>query len=201
MSGELDLRRRGLVSRALSKAVVSPDRRGKVTARRPFLAERDHGIHNDLARQTGAVVFSSSTSAEASYEMDSLGGGVFTVALENGLSRASLLSDRDGMTSFPELARYVSEAVATVTHGEQHPVVDHDNPLADIWLPRAPGFAVRDFGYGRACSSRRLRVRHGRSARSGRRPRGARHWCRRPPRRAKTEKTQHRPMSTALRCR
>jgi uncharacterized caspase-like protein len=93
---------------------------------RSYLALRERYIYNDLQRRTGAIVFSSSTGSEFSYEMSDLENGVFTHAIVRAL-RGDGDANGDGRVSTEELRTFVSGDVATRTSGMQHPVVDRDN--------------------------------------------------------------------------
>lgn len=104
-------------------AALSPRSSGRKA--RPYLYQRGRFIYRDLTRASGAVVFSSSTGGELSYESAAKANGFFTEALLEELSAAP---------SFHTLRQRVRDSVAQWTSGRQHPVVDRDNPLADIRL-------------------------------------------------------------------
>ena len=138
--GELEVRHvteanaRGLIPRTarnLRPAAPPPPRR-------PFLLERDRYIYNDLARRTGAVVYSSSLGSELSYERSDLRNGVFTNVLLRALTSPAADRDNDHLVSMDELRAFVSPAVAGITGDLQHPTIDRDNADAAIALPISP---------------------------------------------------------------
>jgi outer membrane protein assembly factor BamB len=115
--------------------------------RRSFLVDRDRFIEDDLARRSGAIVFSSSAGAERSYELRSLRNGVFTKSILRALLSPAADADHDGMVSVRELRAFVSAAVPPLTDGRQHPTVDRDNLQIDFAFPivkSAKGVAVLD---------------------------------------------------------
>lgn len=95
--------------------------------RRPWLAARDRYVDNDLARRTGAIVFSSSRGGELSYERDAEQNGFFTEELLAALGSRETDTDGDGAIGTDELRERVSRGVATRSGGLQHPTVDRDN--------------------------------------------------------------------------
>ena len=94
---------------------------------RPWLLERDRYIYQDLAKRTGAIVFSSSKGGEYSYESKKLQNGLFTEAILEGLSQKAADENKDDIISTDELRKYVSQDVATLSGDLQHPTVDRDN--------------------------------------------------------------------------
>ena len=123
---------------------------------RPYLLDRERFIYNDLARRTGAVVFSSSRGDEYSYEMDSLQNGAFTHAIKQALTTPVADVDHDGVVSLDELRDYVRGAVAGLTGDHQHPTIDRDNPNVRIGLPVSAGLAFPSLSrqpHGCGCSA------------------------------------------------
>ena len=115
--------------------------------RRSFVVDRDRFIEDDLARRSGAIVFSSSSGSERSFELRSLRNGAFTKAILRGLLSDAADADHDGMVSVRELRAYVSATVPQLTDGRQHPTVDRDNVQIDFAFPivkSAKGVAVLD---------------------------------------------------------
>lgn len=109
---------------------------------RPFLFDRERFIYYDLLRRSGAIVFSSSTGAEISYEQEELQNGVFTEELLRALTSPAADANGDQQLSMAELRGFVTRAVAERTGGLQHPVVDRDNPEANLALPLMPASAL-----------------------------------------------------------
>jgi WD40 repeat protein len=108
---------------------------------RAWLLERDRFIYQDLVRRTGAVVFASSRGSEFSYESSELQNGLFTSALLEGLFQSAADENRDGVVAREELRRYLSQKVASLSKGLQHPTVDRDNPLMNLEF--RPGTALK----------------------------------------------------------
>jgi WD40 repeat protein/uncharacterized caspase-like protein len=125
---------RGLAARAL-KRIGGAQAAPAGGPPRPYLWQRDRFIYGDLARRSGAVVFSSSRGGELSYERADLQHGVFTFAVLESLQKGLADSDGDGQVSTDELRRFVSRRVAEETDGRQNPTVDRDNPYARFGLP------------------------------------------------------------------
>ncbi|HRY54771.1 MAG TPA: caspase family protein [Spirochaetia bacterium] len=106
------------------------------------LADRDRFIWNDLARRSGAVVFSACRADEASYESDAWKQGAFTSAILEAFASKAADRDGDGSLSADELRAYVSAAVprklrSLDPRARQHPVVDRDNLYASFSFPAA----------------------------------------------------------------
>ena len=74
-------------------------------------------IYNDLARRSGAVVFSSSRGSEVSLEDDSIRNGYFTEATIEALVTGRADTNHDGDVSTDELRRFVVARVASMTGG------------------------------------------------------------------------------------
>ena len=129
-------RTRGLVL-SESPAILRTARPGPATS-----FERDRFIDNDLVRRTGAIVLSSSTGNEASFEFDSMKNGVFTHVLLQALSDSAADTDRNGQISSGELRSFVTKGVAKRTDDLQHPRTDRDNLAISISLPLLAGMTV-----------------------------------------------------------
>ncbi len=95
-------------------------------------------IYNDLARRSGAVVFSSSRGSEVSLEDESIRNGYFTEATIEALVTDRADADHDGDVSTDELRRFVAARVASMTGGKQNPIVDRDNLSIRFGLPLVP---------------------------------------------------------------
>jgi WD40 repeat protein len=95
--------------------------------KRVFLYERDRYIYNDLARRTGAIIFSSSHAGEMSLESSKIQNGLFTHEVVEALGSEEADLNRDGRISIDELEAFVSLKVALMTGGFQRPTVDRDN--------------------------------------------------------------------------
>jgi hypothetical protein len=102
---------------------------------RTLLRDRERFIYNDLARRSGAVVFSSSRGNELSYESAEWQNGAFTAELKVALTTPAADRDRDGLVTTEELRRYVGAAVAERTNDLQHPTIDRDNAAGRVGLP------------------------------------------------------------------
>jgi hypothetical protein len=96
---------------------------------------RDRFIYNDLARRSGAVVFSSSRGGELSYESPAWQNGLFTEELVRALTTSVAELNGDKVVTARELRRHVSEAVGRLSKGAQNPVVDRDNIHQHISFP------------------------------------------------------------------
>jgi WD40 repeat protein len=130
---------RGMKARTTRALVFEGGTRQKA---RPFLFDRDRYILYDLMRRSGAIVLSSSTGDELSYERDELQNGVFTEALLQALISPAADLDNDQQLSVRELSAFVAKSVGETTSGFQHPVIDRDNPAVDLKLPLLPASAV-----------------------------------------------------------
>jgi MYXO-CTERM domain-containing protein len=124
---------RGLVARGVRALTLDAGAKP-----RPYLADRERFIYNDLVRRSGAVVVSSSRGSELSYERDDIQNGVFTEELLKALTSSVADKNGDGALSSDELRRHLASAVAAQTSGRQNPVVDRDNLAATITLPLVP---------------------------------------------------------------
>lgn len=141
-SGEIDKTEMQLVA-----ANVSPDVPGSVKMR-AFLDKRgirvkkglvdnavmlQQDLFADLRRGTGAVVISSSSGDEYSFEGTEWKNGVFTYSLLEGLKLKKADENKDGQIRVSELQKYVMERVKTLTNGGQNPTVRQEN-LADDFV-------------------------------------------------------------------
>jgi WD40 repeat protein len=122
-------KQRGIRARAVRalELVTEPAPAASAAPPRPWLKHRERLIYADLARRSGAIVFSSSRGGEYSYEDEKIQNGNFTEELLAALTQGAADADRDGRVNTDELRRYVSSAVARATDDLQHPTVDRDN--------------------------------------------------------------------------
>jgi len=95
--------------------------------KRTYLYEKDRYIYNDLARRSGAIVFSSSKGGELSYEKDDIQNGLFTEEIIKCLTSKEADKDNNGTISTDELREFVANGVARSSGDLQHPTVDRDN--------------------------------------------------------------------------
>jgi hypothetical protein len=107
----------------------------EVPKARRWVFDRDRYIYNDLSRRTGAIVLSSSTGGERSWESAEIQNGVFTEEILRALTTDVADADRIGRLSTEELRAYVLWAVPGRTDGQQHPTVDRDNLYQVFDLP------------------------------------------------------------------
>lgn len=131
-SGEMDEATRAeLVAKMRDKQVFSrmgpAIQQTQLPPRRVFLYERDRYIYNDLARRSGAIVFSSSHAGEMSLESAEVQNGFFTREVLEALGSKDADTNHDGQISVEELEDFVSLKVALITGGLQRPTVDRDN--------------------------------------------------------------------------
>jgi hypothetical protein len=129
---------RGMRARAFSVGLTSAtSARSESDAKpREWLYERRF-INRDLAWRTGAMVLSSSTGFESSWEDPSWRNGAFTEALLEALDGAG---DTDGnrWVSVRELDTFVRRRVPELTENRQHPTLDRDNPALNLSLRSSP---------------------------------------------------------------
>ncbi len=131
-AGSRGLRSRGVkLSGAAGKAAAQA-----APARRVWVLEKDRYIYNDVARRSGAIVFSSSRGGQYSYESEELKNGFFTSALLRALGTAEADANKDGTVSTGELRAFVGAAVSKATDGLQTPTVDRDNLFQRFGFPR-----------------------------------------------------------------
>jgi WD40 repeat protein len=76
----------------------------------------------DLRRGTGAVVLSSSSGAEYSYEDEKWRNGVFTYSVIEALQKG-----KAGRVKVSELINYVADRVKALTNGKQNPTMRREN--------------------------------------------------------------------------
>lgn len=111
---------------------------------RHWLRQRDRFIYADLARRSGAVVFSSAKGNEFSNEAAYLKNGFFTQGILLALSDPAADADGDGELSVQELFDSVSAFVqqeSTLDEDEgptQNPTIDRDNLSARFEVPLIP---------------------------------------------------------------
>ncbi|MDP2270473.1 MAG: caspase family protein [Archangium sp.] len=110
---------------------------GKVVSR-PYLFNRDRFIYNDLARRTGALVFTASRGDEPAFEDPKWKNGAFTFEIIQALTTGKADRDRDGLVSTEELRAYVRDAVPRLTSGRQHPETERANVDAFFTFPIVP---------------------------------------------------------------
>ena len=130
---------RSLVNRGLRRVSVpttaAPAPSPSPVPPRPYLVDRDRFVFLDLARRSGAIVYSSSRGGELSYEDPNVGHGLFTQAVLQALISGQADADHDGWVSMPELRAYVDRRVDDATGGLQHPTIDRDNIAITLALP------------------------------------------------------------------
>ncbi len=126
---------RGIKARSIRGLVNTRATQSGDKVLRKFLWERDRYIYNDLARRSGAIIFSSSKGGEFSYEKDEFENGLFTEEILNALTRANTDLDKDGFISTDELREYVIKAVSKSSNDLQHPTVDRDNIYQKFKFP------------------------------------------------------------------
>lgn len=126
--------RAGLVSRAGRSIRIVP--RTSVLSQ-SFLRQQDRFIYNDLARRSGAIVFSSSKSWEPSFEDEGLQNGLFTHEILRAFAETVADRDGDGWISTEELKNHVSEAVPKLCGNRQHPTFSHENLFLKFGFPRS----------------------------------------------------------------
>jgi len=141
-SGEADSAGRASVAAGLSRGVRFrglPASRGlavsAVPQPREFLLERDRFIGNTLLRRSGAVVLSSCTGEEYSYEDEAVRNGYFTYETVAAFRSPATDEDGDGWIGKEELYAAVLKAVSARSGGAQHPTIDRDNLYLDPALP------------------------------------------------------------------
>jgi uncharacterized caspase-like protein len=110
-------------------------------AARAAAGSRDLTLGADLASRLGATeglyVLAAAKAGEQSRETESLGHGVFTKAILDGLGGAA--ADPAGLVTVLRLAEYVGLTVPQWTEGKQHPYHDirGGNPVLAVDLKRA----------------------------------------------------------------
>jgi WD40 repeat protein len=141
-SGEIDKTEMQLVAANASAEVSGSvkmraflDKRGirikKGLVENALMLQQD--LFADLRRGTGAVVISSSSGDEYSFEGPDWKNGVFTYSLLEGLKMKKADENKDGQIQVSELQKYVMERVKALTNGGQNPTVRQEN-LADDFV-------------------------------------------------------------------
>ena len=134
----------GVLPRVPRPERTSGAEEGSASTRPPrvWLRQRDRFVYADLARRSGAVVFSSAMGNELSNEASFLRNGYFTQGLLNALSSEDADLDGDGALAISELYDKVRGQVQDWSDlGEgptQNPVIDRDNLRARFALPLLP---------------------------------------------------------------
>ncbi len=100
---------------------------------REYLIQKDRFIYNDLARRSGAIVFSSCRGGEFSYESEEYANGFFTRAVIDALKGSS--GTKNAVLGTDDLRAYVIQAVARLSGDLQHPTVDRDNLYQKFGFP------------------------------------------------------------------
>lgn len=81
----------------------------------------------DLSRGTGAVVISSASGTEFSYESSEWNNGVFTYALLEGLKTNNADKNKDNIIKISEVRNYTTDKVVNITNGKQRPTSRREN--------------------------------------------------------------------------
>lgn len=81
----------------------------------------------DLRKKSGAIVISSSSAQEFSYETDTYKNGLFTYTIINGLRNKNADTNKDGFISLDELKEYVIVTTQQLSSGYQTPTLRQDN--------------------------------------------------------------------------
>ena len=123
----------------VSSVAFSPDGQVKVRAfidKRGLKAKQrmsagaariQEDVFADLRRGTGAVVISSSSGDEYSFESGTWKNGVFTYCVLKGLKEMAADRNKDRNILVTELQDYLIEQVQTLTEGGQNPTVRREN--------------------------------------------------------------------------
>jgi WD40 repeat protein len=88
----------------------------------------------DLRRGTGAVVISSSTGDEYSFEGSDWKNGVFTYTILEGIRQKKADQNNDGQINISELQKYVIKRVGDLTNGGQTPTIRQENLAEDFCI-------------------------------------------------------------------
>lgn len=124
---------RGLRRKTVKVVAASSTRALKLGSSIRF---RNRYIYNDLLRRSGAVVFSSSSGGELSYESKKFKNGYFTEGVLRALRRRhGADTDGDRKVSINELEGFVRAFVRKESGFQQNPSIDRDNISADIVFP------------------------------------------------------------------
>lgn len=81
----------------------------------------------DLRKKSGAIVISSSSAQEFSYETDVYKNGLFTYTIINGLQNKNADTNKDGTITLDELKEYVIITTQQLSTGYQTPTLRQDN--------------------------------------------------------------------------
>ena len=79
-------------------------------------------IFQDLRKGTGAIVITSSSGVEVSYENGDIGNGLFTYSYINGIKQLSE-KNKDKAVLVSQIMNWVSEKVQELTKGAQTPTM------------------------------------------------------------------------------
>jgi len=126
---------RGFTART-TRAIRVFGRQAKKLVNRQHLYNQDRYVYNELARRSGAIVFSSSRGGEFSYESDKIENGFFTEAILQFFDGGKFADSVGTHTNTDELRDFVSKTVGTMSDGLQRPTVDRDNIYIAITLLR-----------------------------------------------------------------
>lgn len=94
---------------------------------RSYLFDKNRFIRNDLARRSGAIVFSSCGAGEYSYESPKYENGLFTESILKALNESPSLNVRDLISEVILNTKVLSDDL-------QNPTVDRDNLFIDFDL-------------------------------------------------------------------
>lgn len=140
---------RGAVNTARSVKGTS-DTEHREASKRFTISNRNRFIFNDLFRRSGAIVFSSSTGNEFSYESSKIQNGYFTHKIKEALQNREWVDktvdkkknyvkkqdtagneisqeSKEGFITIRSLFEYVKDSVKNATDGRQNPTIDKDN--------------------------------------------------------------------------
>ncbi len=135
-SGEIDTTEMQLVSSDIKSDVFGSVKKRSIVSKRGFLTKRNQfenlfslqkDLFADLRQGTGAVVISSSSGDEFSYEGKQWENGVFTYSILEGMAQNEADLNGDLQVQVSELQSYVLKRVNDLTHGAQHPTVRQEN--------------------------------------------------------------------------
>jgi|GEM_PF-578835 len=127
---------RGFTART-ARAIRVFGRESKKKLGRQYLYDVDRYVYNELARRSGAIIFSSSRGGEFSYESDEVANGFFTEAILQVFSVERKEGGLAKLINTDQIRERVSESVANMSSGLQHPTVDRDNIHQLLLFPKA----------------------------------------------------------------
>lgn len=114
----------GVISRGLKKVVEkSPDSSLGLQNSFKLMGQ----LFADLSKGAGAVVISSASGTEFSYESSEWKNGVFTYALLEGLKTSAADKNKDKIFSISEVRDYTIDKVVNLTKGKQRPTSRKEN--------------------------------------------------------------------------